>query len=63
MISTRYDAEADAMYVRIAPDDTQVAETREIEAGVMLDMDEAGRLIGIEILGVHARSAPNVIAA
>jgi uncharacterized protein YuzE len=57
MISTTYDPEADALYVRVAPKGTRVAETREIEPGVMLDVDDKGRVIGIEVLGVKARSA------
>ena len=31
MISTSYDPEADAFYVRIAPKGTPVAETREVD--------------------------------
>lgn len=56
MISTTYDAEADAMYVRILPKGVAVADTREIEPGVILDRDAAARVVGIEILGVRARS-------
>ncbi|MGI8841234.1 MAG: DUF2283 domain-containing protein [Caulobacteraceae bacterium] len=63
MISTSYDAEADAMYVRIAPTGAEVSDTREIEPGVMLDLDSGGHLIGIEILGVRARSAKSAAAA
>jgi uncharacterized protein YuzE len=57
MISTSYDPEADAMYVRLAPKGVAIAETREVQPGVMLDLDADGRLVGIEILGVRARSA------
>ena len=63
MISTTYDAEADAIDVRIAAKDAAVADTREIEPGVILDMDAAGRVIGIEILGVARRSAEPAVAA
>ncbi len=63
MISTTYDPEADALYVRIAPKGTEVAETREVEPGVMLDVDRAGTVIGIEVLGVRARSAGQVTPA
>lgn len=55
MISTTYDPEADAMYVQIAPRGTPVTETREVEDGVMLDFDETGHLIGIEVLAVSTR--------
>ncbi len=57
MISTSYDPDADAMYVRIAPKGTKVAQTREVEPGIMLDLDAEGRVIGIEVLDVRARSA------
>jgi uncharacterized protein YuzE len=56
MISTTYDPDADAMYVRIAPKGTAVAETREAEPGIMFDVDANGVVIGIEVLGVRARS-------
>jgi uncharacterized protein YuzE len=63
MISTTYDPEADALYVRIAPKGTVVSDTREVEPGVMIDMDVRGRVIGVEILGVRARSANPAVAA
>jgi uncharacterized protein YuzE len=63
MISTTYDPEADALYVRIAPKGTEVGETREVEPGVMPDVDRAGTVIGIEVLSVRARSAGPVTPA
>ena len=45
------------MSVRLSPKGTQIAATREVEPGVMLDLDDAGRLVGIEVLGVRARGA------
>ena len=63
MISTTYDDQEDALYVRIASKDARVAETREVEPGVMLDIDEGGRVIGIEVLGVKARTMEPAEAA
>jgi uncharacterized protein YuzE len=63
MISTTYDPYADAMYVRIAPKGTAVAETREAEPGIMFDVNANGVVIGIEVLGVRARSAGPVTQA
>jgi len=57
MVCTTFDPEADALYVYIAPKGTAVAETREVEPGVMMDFDAAGRLIGIEVLDVRRRHA------
>jgi len=56
MISTDYDPEADALYVRMAPRGTEITETREVEPGIMLDIGSDGIVIGIEVLGVRARS-------
>jgi len=63
MITTTYDPEADALYVRLAPRDAQ--DTREIAPGVMLDFDARGQVIGIEVLSVRARdtAAPAAEAA
>ena len=56
-MKTSFDPEADAFYARFAPDGIQVAETREAAPGVMLDLDAAGNLIGIEVLSVKLRSS------
>ncbi len=56
-IPTNYDADADEVYLRIMPAGTNVSVTRELEPGLMLDFDEAGRIIGIEVLYVSTRSS------
>ncbi len=43
-----YDKEVDALYIRIQ--EKKVFKTKEIEEGVNLDIDENGRIIGLEIL-------------
>ena len=43
-----YDREVDALYVRLQ--EKYVARTIEIEEGLNLDLDEDGKLIGLEIL-------------
>ena len=64
MISTTFDPEADAMYLRFAAQGTKVKETREVADGVMLDLDEQGRVIGIEVLHVSTRKdSPLPVAA
>jgi len=63
MITTSYDTDADALYVRLAPKGTAIADTREVEPGIMLDMDEAGRLVGIEVLSMRLRTSLPVPAA
>ena len=54
-----YDKEVDALYIRIQ--EKMVAHTKEIEEGINLDLDADGRVIGIEIIGVHACLAKNSI--
>jgi len=50
-----HDPEADALYVRIGPKSTPVVGTREIEPGIIFDVDAYGDVIGIEVLHLHAR--------
>lgn len=52
MISAEYDAEADALYVRLGSLRRGVDETIEIDESRLVDLDEEGRPIGIEILGL-----------
>ena len=48
-----FDPEADAVYFEISP--ATVASTREIEPGILGDFDEAGHLVGVEVLSVSKR--------
>ena len=48
-----YDPRADALYLRFQ--DGLVGRTRKVEDGVLVDLDEAGRLYGIEIIGMKGR--------
>lgn len=43
-----YDAEVDALYVRLTP--AEVSESEEVRPGIVFDFDDEGRLVGIEIL-------------
>ncbi|MBN9563091.1 MAG: DUF2283 domain-containing protein [Alphaproteobacteria bacterium] len=47
-----YDADADAISVRFAPDGVSYAESEEVAPGVVLDYDAQGRVIGVELLYV-----------
>jgi uncharacterized protein YuzE len=57
MFQTSYDPEADAFYLRIAPEDVAVEGTQKVAPNVMVDFDAAGEVVGIEVLDVcrHAR--------
>jgi uncharacterized protein YuzE len=55
MIRTSYDPEADAMFVWFGPEGVKAAVTEEVSPGIMLDFDDEGRVIGIEVLDVSER--------
>jgi len=50
-----YDQEVDALYIQMQ--EKYVAKTKGVENGVLIDFDEASKLIGIEILDVTKRFA------
>ena len=50
----RTDKEADALYLRL--DDSRIVETEEVSPGVMLDFNEAGEVVGVEMLYLSKRS-------
>ena len=63
MMRTSYDPEADAMFVWFGPEGIKSAVPEEVAPGVMLDSDETGNVIGIEILYVSRRMAKPKAAA
>lgn len=48
-----YDREVDALYIRIQ--EKEVSRTKEVAEGVNLDIDEEGKIIGLEIIGATER--------
>jgi uncharacterized protein YuzE len=48
-----YDREVDALYIRLQ--EKYVTRTVEIEEGLILDLDEKGKLIGLEVLDATER--------
>ena len=44
-----YDKEVDSLYIRIQ--EKEVSLTKELEEGINLDMDDEGKIIGLEIIG------------
>ena len=48
------DKEADALYLRL--DDSGIVETEEVSPGVMLDFNESGDVVGVEMLYLSKRS-------
>ena len=49
----RTDEAADALYIRL--EESAIVESEEVNPGVILDCDEGGRVVGIEILYVRER--------
>ena len=45
-----YDPTADALYVRLS--EQSIIESEQIKPGIVLDYDDAGNVVGIEVLGV-----------
>lgn len=48
-----FDQEADAVYIRFS--DSDVERNREVDDRTILDLDEEGEVVGIEILDFSAR--------
>ena len=49
----RTDEAADALYIRL--EELAIVESEEVSPGVILDFDENGRVVGIEMLNVRQR--------
>jgi len=48
-----YDQEVDALYIRIQ--EKVVSRTKVLEEGINIDIDEDGKIIGLEIIGAKER--------
>ncbi len=53
----KIDRENDALYFRL-DESTPIIESEEVEPGVILDFDENGRVVGIEMLDLSSRIDP-----
>jgi len=53
----KIDKENDALYFRL-DESTKIIESEEVEPGIILDFDEQGRVIGIEMLALSTRISP-----
>ena len=53
----RVDKESDALYFRL--DESAIAESEEVQPGVILDFNADGKVVGIEILDLSKRVAPD----
>ncbi len=57
MMRTSYDPEVDALFVWFAPEGVKLVGTQEVAPGIMLDFDQSGTVIGVEVLDVRKRVA------
>jgi uncharacterized protein YuzE len=48
------DKENDAIYLRL--DDSKIIESEEVQKGLILDFNETGDIVGVEILNVSQRT-------
>ena len=55
----KYDAEANAAYIRFSQAD--VEESEEVSPGVVFDYDSEGRIVGMEILDAREHLAPDML--
>jgi uncharacterized protein YuzE len=53
----KIDKESDALYLRL--DESSIVESEEVQPGVILDFDENGKVVGIEILALSTRVQPD----
>jgi len=51
----KVDHEADALYLSLS--DAPASESEEVAPGIIVDLDENGRVVGIEMLHVSQRAA------
>lgn len=52
----KIDRESDALYFRL--DETAIYDSEEVQPGVILDFDERGHVVGIELLDISKRTEP-----
>jgi len=52
----KVDKENDALYFRL--NESTIVESEEVQPGIVLDFDAQGRVVGIEILHLSSRVAP-----
>jgi len=50
----KIDKDNDTLYFRL--DEKAIVESEEVQPGVMLDFDEKGQVVGIEILNISSRA-------
>lgn len=57
-----YDHQADALYLQFSTKAERVWKSREVERGVVLDVNKKGSIVGIEILEASHRFKPKELS-
>ena len=60
-MKTHYDREADALYLRFA--EGRIVASEEVAPGVVLDFDDEGRIVALEVLSASRHLAAGAVAA
>ncbi|ADH88063.1 Protein of unknown function DUF2283 [Ancylobacter novellus DSM 506] len=55
----KYDPEANALYVRFSTG--EIVESEEVSPGVILDYDDEGHILALELLQAREKLAPEVL--
>ena len=55
----KIDRENDVLYLRL--DEAAILESEEVQPGIILDFDEQGRVVGIEVLSLSTRVQPDTL--
>jgi uncharacterized protein YuzE len=48
-----YDPKADALYIQFQ--EGKVGKTKKVEEGILIDLDDSGKIFGIEIIGLSEK--------
>lgn len=59
-MKTHLDKEADAVYLRL--NEEAIVESEKVEPGVVLDFDDKGQVVGVELLRVSERQGGRPLA-
>ncbi|MCL0071263.1 DUF2283 domain-containing protein [Thermodesulfovibrionales bacterium] len=55
-----YSKDVDALYIRLR--EAKIADSMDVEEGVMIDLGEKGHIVGIEILDASEKLKPSELA-
>jgi len=55
------DKESDALYFRL--NEKAIVDSEEVRPGVILDYDKDGQVVGVEFLGIRARTSEQELAS